>query len=309
MSARSSVESDPLADVLAVLSVKSTVSASLRARGAWSVRFGPVALKMNALLEGSAVLVVEDGPPIALAAGDCWFLRACSSYVLASEVRVRSRPAGEVFRAGSHATIGNAGAEAFLVGGAVELDAPDAQLLLDELPSVLHVPASAPGAASMRWLLGRLGEEWQHPRPASTLVVDHLAQLVFVEMIRAWLATDQDRTGWIRALGDRRIGAALRLVHGDPAHGWQLPELAAAAGMSRSSFALRFKELVGIAPLDYVLRWRMRLAAKALRTGARSVTEIASSTGYRSESAFCNAFKRVVGEAPQRYRRRQRLGG
>lgn len=98
----------------------------------------------------------------------CGFLRGSRSYVLASGAQVRLRPAGEVFRAGSRATIGAAsprgGAEAFLIGGAIELDAPDADLLLDELPSVLHVPASAPGAAPMRWLLVRLGEEWRPGR-------------------------------------------------------------------------------------------------------------------------------------------------
>jgi AraC-like DNA-binding protein len=109
--------------------------------------------------------------------------------------------------------------------------------------------------------------------------------------------------GWLQALGDPRVGAAIRLLHAEPARRWQLQELAAAAGMSRSNFALRFKQLAGLAPLDYLLRWRMRLGAKALRGGSDPVSAIAWALGYQSESAFSHAFKRINGMSPQAYRR------
>jgi AraC-like DNA-binding protein len=79
--------------------------------------------------------------------------------------------------------------------------------------------------------------------------------------------------------------------------------------MSRSSFAMRFRALVGLTPLDYLVRWRMQIAARALRRTDRTVADIGSELGYTSESAFSNAFKRVLGQSPSRYRRAQAIAG
>jgi AraC-like DNA-binding protein len=91
-------------------------------------------------------------------------------------------------------------------------------------------------------------------------------------------------------------------MHGDPGHPWRLEDLARAAAMSRTSFALHFKQAVGVPPLTYLLNWRMSLAARALRQDGTPVATLARSVGYTSESSFSNAFKRAVGVAPRRYR-------
>jgi AraC-like DNA-binding protein len=108
--------------------------------------------------------------------------------------------------------------------------------------------------------------------------------------------------GWLGALADPKIGAALRLMHDDVAKRWTVADLAAAVGMSRSSFALRFKQLVSLAPLDYLVQWRMHLAARALHKSSRSISSIAFDLGYDSESAFSNAFKRIMGSSPKSFR-------
>ena len=122
-----------------------------------------------------------------------------------------------------------------------------------------------------------------------------------MQTLRAYVAQDGGSVGWLGALGDPRIGAALRMVHGDVRHDWSVGELARAVGMSRSGFALRFKDLVGSPPLDYLLRWRMQLAREALRRGECSVGSVAARLGYASESAFGHAFRRVHGKSPKRY--------
>src|SRR5476649_644596 len=96
--------------------------------------------------------------------------------------------------------------------------------------------------------------------------------------------------------------AGVNLLHAEPNRRWTLPELAGEVAMSRSAFALRFKTLVGISPLDYLLRWRMRLAGRALATSKASVSLIGMAYGYESESAFSSAFKRVRGRPPREYR-------
>jgi transcriptional regulator GlxA family with amidase domain len=108
-------------------------------------------------------------------------------------------------------------------------------------------------------------------------------------------------------MADPRIGAALSLIHQNPGRGWTVGELGAAAGMSRSAFAVRFKDLVGLSPADYLLRWRMQRARNALRRGEASVHRIALEAGYRSASAFGNAFKRVFGRPPRRYAERSQI--
>ena len=137
------------------------------------------------------------------------------------------------------------------------------------------------------------------PAPA-----DHLVDVLLVQVLRA--ALDQDNAedfGWISALTDSRIGKAISLMHGDVAYPWSLDELATAVAMSRSAFSKHFRRLVGKAPLDYLLRWRMRLARQSLGRGA-AVAVAAVQVGYSSESAFGHAFKRIYGEAPSRYGRR-----
>jgi AraC-like DNA-binding protein len=96
------------------------------------------------------------------------------------------------------------------------------------------------------------------------------------------------------------------MMHGDPGRNWQLSELARAVGMSRTTFALRFKSVTGVAPLSYLIAWRMRLAERALRDAGLPVSTLAFQLGYTSESAFSNAFKRVIGVAPNRYRAARR---
>lgn len=115
--------------------------------------------------------------------------------------------------------------------------------------------------------------------------------------------------GWLGALGDDRVGAALRAMHADVAHRWTLEELASVAGMSRSAFAASFKSLVGSAPLEYLIHWRMSLARDALRHDTRSISDLAFATGYASESAFSTAFRRVVGASPTQFRDRALSSG
>ncbi|MFF7976317.1 helix-turn-helix domain-containing protein [Streptomyces sp. NPDC007905] len=91
-------------------------------------------------------------------------------------------------------------------------------------------------------------------------------------------------------------------MHADPAHPWQPEELARAAAMSRTTFAVRFREAAGVPPLTCLQNWRMSLAARALRQDPIPVAALARSVGYTSESAFSNAFTRAVGVASRRYR-------
>jgi transcriptional regulator GlxA family with amidase domain len=134
----------------------------------------------------------------------------------------------------------------------------------------------------------------------ATIIADRLVDILLVQVLRA--ASDGDRNRdfrWISALSDPRIGKAIQLMHGDVAYRWSLAQLCAMVAMSRSAFSKRFKALVGRAPLDYLLRWRMRVARNMLRHGT-PVAIVANDVGYASESAFRHAFKRLYGHPPSR---------
>jgi AraC-like DNA-binding protein len=147
-------------------------------------------------------------------------------------------------------------------------------------------------------------QELREPQPGSFLVAQHLAHMMLVQALRLHLADGSSGgVGWLFALANKQMGAALRAMHDDPAQRWTLQELAERAGMSRSSFALKFKATVGASPMDYLTRWRMLLAGDRLASSSDPISVIALSLGYESESAFSTAFKRVMDCSPRRYSR------
>jgi AraC-like DNA-binding protein len=298
---------DPLSDMLSLVEARSVLSGRLHAGDVWAVRFPPPEkIKFSALLRGECWLAMEGlAAPVRLEAGDVVVVYGQRSFVLASDVAMEPVDARDVFRNAPDgvATVGSGG-DTFLFGGHVALDPGRARLLMDVLPPLIHVRSSRPEAGALRWLLEQLVGELSSDRLGAGLASAHLAQLMFVQILRIYLADPAQASdpGWVRALADERIAPALRLMHGNPGRSWTLGELARASAMSRTTFATRFKEAAGVAPLTYLQGWRMRLAERALRGGAAPIASVALSLGYTSESAFSNAFKRAVGVSPKRYR-------
>jgi AraC-like DNA-binding protein len=144
------------------------------------------------------------------------------------------------------------------------------------------------------------------PTPGSDCIRLRIADLMFVEVVRRYLAAlPAEQTGWLAALRDGIVGRALALLHGQPAHPWSLEELARRAAVSRSALAERFTHLVGQPPMQYLTRWRMQLAGRLLSDGGAKVSAVALAVGYDSEAAFSRAFKKAVGMAPAAWRKRQ----
>jgi transcriptional regulator GlxA family with amidase domain len=141
--------------------------------------------------------------------------------------------------------------------------------------------------------------------PGSELVVNRLADMLFIHSIRAHIGSQSEacKNGLLLAIFDPQIGVALKSMHEKVDQPWTVESLAAACGMSRSAFAVRFKELVGETPLEYLTSWRMQKATGLLQKGDQKLFEVAKSVGYDSDAAFSKAFKRILGVAPRAYRR------
>ena len=302
---------DPFSDILKLANAQSVVSGGFTAGGSWAIRFPAFdKLKFSALLRGNCWLKVDgQEDAVRIEAGDVLLLSVVRSFVLASDLAAVPIEAATVFspHVSKVVNLGN-GDECLQIGGFVRLDSASGGLLADVLPPLIHVRAASPQATVLRWLLDQLVRERTAELPGASLASTQLAQLIFIQILRAHLeASGPLGVGWLRALGDKRIAPALRLMHSDPARSWQLEELAKAAAMSRTTFVVRFKAVAGVPPLTYLLNWRMRLAERALRAENVPVSVLALSLGYTSESAFSNAFKRTIGMAPKRYRDVARL--
>src|SRR5271163_859096 len=197
----------------------------------------------------------------------------------------------------------NVGGDCFMVGGHFALTGAHAGVLLGALPPIVHIRKESDKAA-LRWSLERMRQELRDPQPGGFLIAQHLAHMMLVQALRLHLAEgSKGSVGWLFALADKQMGAAISSLHDDPAHSWTLQELAERVGMSRSTFALKFKETVGASPMEYLTRWRMLLAGDKLANTGDPVSVIALSLGYESESAFSTAFKRVMGSSPRQYSR------
>ncbi|AKT40793.1 AraC family transcriptional regulator [Chondromyces crocatus] len=304
---------DPLSEVLALMRAQTVVSGGLVAGGRWAVRFPPPQkLKFFVLMRGTCWLTLEgQKAPSLLAEGDVLLLLAQRPFVIGSALDVPPVDA-ELLFADPGLRVGRVGeGEMFsLLGGHVALDPTSGRLLLDELPPRIHIRAASDEARPLRWLIDRLVQEHRGGSAGSEFAATQIAQLMFLHALRVYLsglgepgnAGGEQGAGRLRALSDPRLAPALRLMHGEPARAWHLDELARASAMSRTSFALHFKAVAGVAPLAYLTEWRMRLAERALRDSDAPVARVAESLGYASESSFSTAFKRVTGSAPQRYR-------
>ncbi len=192
----------------------------------------------------------------------------------------------------------------------VSFDDPPARELMRSLPDVLLVQGDAAASGwSVRDTLRLMAEELAHPQPGGAAVATRLADILVMQAIRGWLAAGSDGgAGWLRGLGDERIGRALEAVHAEPGAEWSTDRLARVAAMSRSSFTARFAELVGEAPVAYLTRWRMSVAQSRLAEEGISVARLAGELGYRSEAAFSRAFTRTVGRTPGAVRRSRAAG-
>jgi AraC-like DNA-binding protein len=150
-------------------------------------------------------------------------------------------------------------------------------------------------------------QELRDPQPGEFIVAQQLATLVLVQALRLHLSNRRhDEVGWLFALADKRMQAAINAMHERPGRRWTLQAMAERAAMSRTTFALKFKEVVGLSPMDYLTRWRMMLAADRLTNSRDSISEIGLALGYESEKSFSTAFKRVMNCSPRRYGRQQR---
>lgn len=305
--------SDVLSSVVGSLRLRSRVFCRSELAAPWGLALPPSDYAHFHVVErGGAWLRLKGAPPLALAGGDLVVVPHGTGHTLTDSPASRARPLAEMAAARPQAAgcavlrSAGGGAETQLVCGSFRFERPEAHPLLALLPPVIHLrPAQGEAAEWLAATLRLLAWETRAGRPGSEAIVSRLTDVIFVQALRAWVdGLPEGRGGWLGALRDRQVGAALGHIHRTPEQAWTNASLAAAVGMSRSRFAARFSALVGEPPLTYLTRWRLETAAELLLGPGLGLAEVAARVGYASEAAFSKAFRRQFGAPPSAWRRR-----
>jgi AraC-like DNA-binding protein len=299
---------DALTDVLTALRVESVCYGRLEVTAPWGLQVPPRPYaKFSLISSGSAWLTVEGvTEPILLQRGDFFMLAPEQSYSMQSALDAPVLDFEDVLRESCNGVIrfGGGGAPTTVFGGKFIFHQPKAKLIASVLPPIVHFRAGDSRIAALQKTIDLLAGEVFNPAPGSELMLSRLADVLLIQALRAHVArSDGQQTNWLRALSDGQIGGSLQSMHEKIEHPWTVASLATSAGMSRSAYALRFKELVGEAPLEYLTYWRMHKASTLLLESEKKLADVAQSVGYDSDGAFSKAFKRVLGVSPGEYRR------
>ena len=306
---RTSWVMDVLTDLLQRSRARGAAFAHTTVRGDWGVRFpsGP-RVSVHAIVAGEAHLWA-DAPEVAtrLAPGDIVLVRESQRHHMAHLPGAACIPFGDLPldpTARRRFVAGDGPATVFFCG-AYDFEGDLCRPTLDALPPTFRL-RPAPGS-TLRATMDLLGREMLHDAPGQQALLDRLLDVALVQVLREhFTAADASAPPWFRASGDPHVGAALRAMHAEPARQWTVADLASEATLSRSAFARRFTEQLGVGPLAYLTEWRMALARERLRDSDERLAAIARSLGYTSEFAFAAAFKRHHRSAPGRWRTAKR---
>jgi len=265
------------------------------------------------LTEGRCFVRLESGEQVTLDAGDLVMVPHGDPHVMGNGSSAKavndSEQLAEVIAQGLNPwRMGGGGEVTKFVCGYMAYEPRLSSAFLSGLPPLFKV--SIRNDASGRWLENSIRfsvTERDAPSPGREAVLGKLAEVLFVETLRAYIAQlPAEQTGWLGGARDAEVGKTLALMHRDPSRPWTLASLAKEAGISRSVLAERFRHYLQQTPMAYLMRWRLQLGAQMLGSTNHSVSQIAAEVGYESEAAFNRAFKREFEIPPARFRAKTR---
>jgi AraC-like DNA-binding protein len=304
------MQSSNVVDVLTDLLQRSRARGAAFSRstlhGRWGLTF-PVngTLAIHAIVDGDMFAWTDDPDRAThVIGGDVLLLRA-NPHHLAAAPGLPTVPFADLLGDGPisrRATVGGLadGPPGEFCCGAYLFDGDLSTPLIESLPNLVRL--RPPAGSPLRVTIDLLVAEMANDGPGQQALLDRLLDVALVQSLRVWFAHAENVPGWFRAMDEPGLGAALRAVHTNPARAWTVGQLAEVANSSRSRFASRFAEVVGVPPLQYLTEWRIALAKERLRDTDDGLAAIASSVGYSSEFSFASAFKREVGIPPGRWR-------
>lgn len=317
---------DVLSDVLSALRLTGALFFDVHARAPWVVETPPIrriservmpdfdrVIAFHAVMDGVCFASPTDGSvaPVKLECGDAVIFVGGEGHLLGSEAGKRARPnLGLYYRPEDRPLpfvideVGGRGEAAQIVCGFLGCDDRPFNPIVDELPPMMHVRRAGEGKNLTCELIRVVLQENKSPSAGGEIFLAKLSELLFLQAVRQHIGRlPADAKGWLAGLRDVAIAASLRLMHARPSEPWTLEALAKEIGLSRSGFAERFSQVMGMPAMQYLGNWRLQVAARLLERPNLSLTQVASSVGYESEAAFNRAFKKRVGTPPGSWRR------
>ncbi|HEY0253784.1 MAG TPA: AraC family transcriptional regulator [Kofleriaceae bacterium] len=301
---------DVLADLLSASLLRNAIYRRIDCGAPWGIKIRErQGVRFYVVVRGSARFEVEGEPRHDLSVGDVIFLPRGTAHVVRDAASSVPEVACEghsndrcTAGRGVVRRIGGDGARASLLLGNFELSGAQ-PVLLASLPRVLASRADDPArSATMAATVQMLIAESTADGPASTFVLQRLAEILLVHSLRELAAHSAGDPRKLAAIADPAIHNSLELMHRGLAQPWTVASLAKRVGMSRSTFAERFTSLVGEPPLQYLARWRMARAGELLRANEARVNEVAAHVGYASVPSFNKAFRKWQGASPTKFR-------
>lgn len=313
---------DVLSNVLSSVRLASEIYLSVEMTAPWGVAFPdqPDRALFYLLSRGSCYIEVPgEGGAVPLSGGDIVMLPAGSPHFMRDRPSSSTTPVDEVVSMGTYDKRGvfhqgGGGDMTALIVGRFRFENQSAMPLLSSLPTMIRITSelahATPGLDST---MRMLSTEASSALPGKEILMDRLADVLFVQILRAFVAQEEQqgrgidsRAGLLTALMDPELSKAIGLMHRKPEHPWTVAELAERVGMSRTAFAMRFKAKAGVGPVEHLTQWRIQKACEILREERMGLDEIAWRIGYESAAAFSKTFKRAIGMSPGEFRKQSR---
>jgi len=306
---------DALTDILNTLKMHGGVSYRCEFSAPWGMRIGQTPdAEFHIIVRGHCWLkMVDEAEPIHLQSGDLLVFPHGHGHTLLDSPTSQILPAAEIvgrkeIQNYGPVKYGNGGTPSILLCGYFKFDTHVQHPLLESLPSYIHIRGTdAMEFSLLQSTINFISFETKEQRPGHEVVIKRLVEVLFIQILRAYIAQSKMPAGILSAIADPKIGVVLNAMHHRLGQHWTLDSLAKQAGMSRSSFAMRFHALMGHTPIHYLTFCRMSRAKELLNSTHSSLSVISESVGYQSEAAFSKAFKKTLGIAPGSFRRKSRL--
>lgn len=306
---------DVLSDLFSSIRIDGSVLAEIRCGGDWGIDMETGdGIPFHYVIEGGCWLLGKE--PIKLSKGDLVVAMHWPSHALASAPDSPLQTARELVAANGLEfwTSGTLGRPNILIAGADEKDVTilsgifslkgrAAAILIDQLPALIHLSTREQDLEpQLRMALEFIHQESLGTRPGYIAVATRLMDLLFIQVLRSAITQPSVPIGLLAGLADPSVSRALAAIHASPSTDWTVADLAREAFLSRTTFAERFKEMVGISPIQYVVRWRMTIAEDLLARSDLTIEQIRTRLGYGSSFVFARAFRAHSGLAPREYR-------
>jgi len=302
---------DALSDILNTLRLSSTLYFRTELSSPWAIRVPakPSVARFHIVIRGHCWLQIDGDEGLHMSNGDLVIVPHGATHIIADAPTAQARPLADVldevaYEGQGELVYGGGGPGCCLVCGEFAFEDLGHHPLLANMPRRLLVTGDS--SYNTQWLdsaMGFIAHEAGKSAPGAQAIISRLSEIILIQVIRATLASSDERIPFLSVFADSRISLVLTAIHTDPGSDWSVERLGRLANMSRSSFAKRFTELANMTPLQYVIFVRIQLASRLLLETDTALIAVAEQIGYQSEAAFSQAFKKQFGMRPGEFRR------